>query len=242
MYAVTLPTRTIRTCEPSSKLRNDMNSILVALAIAGGGPEPLIAPVDGTILFLENSKKIVRKVTDSNITHVALIMNVDGKSWVYEAEPPRVRRVPLMTFYQEIGERNRDGDESIRIWLMPPNQGFNRTQRKRMLTYLDHQLGRRYSIKNYVRDVHGDGIHCAQLTANTLCLSGRFSFKNTASLSPARLVTSTGPVYTTATEALVTLPRKQHEKTWCERSSEWWARTWKWCKWGSGECWRWCWN
>lgn len=217
-----------------------MNSLLLALAMIGGGSAELTEPQDGTLIFLENSKKVVKEITDSCITHVALVMNVQGVPWVYEAEPPKVRRVPLMTFYREIGERNRDGDEAIRIWLLPPNERFGDRQRNKMKSYLDEQLGRRYSIKNYVRDVDGDGVHCAQLTANALNRTGRLTFKNCETLSPSELISSSGPAYTHATEALVTLTYAKKEKSWCQRSSAWWLRAWKWCSWSSEECWKWC--
>lgn len=219
-----------------------MNSLLLTLAIIGGSPGELTRPQDGTLIFLENSKKIVKEITDSCVTHVAIVMNAGGTPWVYEAEPPRVRRLPLMAFYREIARRNRDDDEAIRIWLMPPNAPFSKQQRREMKWFLDSQLGRRYSIKNYVRDVDGDGTHCAQLTASALKRSGRLSFDNCQRLSPAALISNTGPVYTVATEALITLTNDEDERNWCQRSYAWWSEAWTWCKWSSEESWKWCWN
>jgi len=216
-----------------------MNSLLLSLVLVGGAPEHLTCPQDGTLIFLENSKKVVEKMTQSGVTHVAIVMNVSGEPYVYEAEPPKVRRVPLMTFYREIGERNRD-DEEIRIWLLPPVEAYTERQCAKMNSYLESQLGRRYSIKNYVRDVQGDGIHCAELTANALNRSGQLSYSKCQSLSPGAVVSNCGPTYKVATEALVSLSDDEEEESWCERSSAWWGNAWKWCKWSSGECWTWC--
>lgn len=217
-----------------------MNSLLLSLVLVVGASDHLTRPQDGTIIFLENSKRVVERVTKSCITHVALVMNVNGEPFVYEAEPPKVRRVPLMTFYREIGERNRDGNEEIRVWVLPPEKEFTPPQRTKMKSYLDDQLGRRYSIKNYVRDVEGDGIHCAQLTANALNRSGQTAFKNSQSQNPGALVSNSGPTYRVATEALISLTDDDEEASWCEQSWEWWASAWKWCKWSSEECWTWC--
>lgn len=217
-----------------------MNSLLFSLVLVGGGTSDLVRPQDGTLIFLENSKKVVERVTESCITHVAMVVNENGIPWVYDAEPPKVRRVRLMTFYREIGERNREEDEAIRVWLLPPDEKFSRKQRARMKSYLKKQVGRRYSIKNYVRDVKGDGIHCAELTAYALNRSGRLSFRNCQTITPGDLVSNCGPAYSIATEALISLSDHKDEKSWCERSSDWWANAWKWCKWSSGECWTWC--
>jgi hypothetical protein len=62
-----------------------MYSIILATALLASCP-------DGTLLFIEGGNRIVENETDSPYTHVAMIFNIDDEPWVYEAEPPRVRK------------------------------------------------------------------------------------------------------------------------------------------------------
>jgi hypothetical protein len=108
-----------------------------------------------------------------------------------------------------------------------------------MLEYLDEQLGRRYSVRNYVRSKPGDGIHCAELASNTLNRSGRFALEDCGKISPAKLFTLVQEQYAKPVELsiAVDLPKR----SWCERAQQRWSESWLWCRWSWGEAWAWCW-
>ena len=105
----------------------------------------------GSVLILEHSNKPVSSFTGSAITHVALLMEIGGNPWVYEATPGKVRRVPLNTYRSELGELNERRSKKTRLWIMEPEDEFTRGQLLKLKAFLDSQLGRRYSVKGYVR-------------------------------------------------------------------------------------------
>jgi hypothetical protein len=197
---------------------------------------------DGSLLFLENCNSVVQWTGDGNIGHVALIFNdSSGKPWVYEATPGRLRRVTLEQYQQELARINgrRDDDDGIRGLVLRPKRPYSADETTAMLEYLDQQVGRRYSVRNYVRDNPGDGMHCAELTSSTLNRSGRHAFERCSKIHPAELyelVAAThGPIESLDLD--VTLP----QLTWCQRASLRWSESWTWCKWSCGEAWAWCW-
>jgi len=104
-----------------------------------------------------------------------------------------------------------------------------------MRAYLDDQIGRRYSVKNYVRGKPYDGIHCAELTSTTLNQSGRYAFQDCHKLAPQALyqavLASHEPPELLEIPALVV-------------KEPWWLRTQRrliawatWCRWSSREAW-----
>lgn len=192
---------------------------------------------DGTLIFLENSNKIVQLRTDSSISHVALVINDGGQSWVYEATPAKVRRVPLAQYRGEMADLKGPTKSEVRAWAMRPAKAYSPRQVAAMKNYLDEQLGRRYSIKNYVRHKQGDGIHCAELTANTLQKSGRMQFDVSYQESPASLMANVQPFYHVAQQLPLTPPPEQ---AWCSRAWEKWAHFRIWCGWSCYECWTFC--
>lgn len=220
-----------------------MNTILLATVLFGGGPADVNKPADGSLLFSQNSKKAVEEWTDSVITHVAIVVNLDGEPWVFEAAPPKVRRVRLTTYYQEVGLENKTrDDDKIRLWLLPPNEPYSQAQANEIRSYLRSQDKRRYSIRNYVRKKPGDGIHCAEMAGNMVSRLGELPLTATHALNPTTLLRAVIPQYSQAYEVFITVEEtKEKEKSWCQRSQEWWGNAFRWCGWASEECWKFCW-
>lgn len=196
---------------------------------------------DGTILVLENSNRVVKVYTRSEVTHVAMILNVGGKPTVYEANPSEVRRLPLSEYYAEVGRinRRRDEDERIRLRLYQPMQPYTAAELQQLGTFFESQVGRRYSIRGYVRRKPGDGIHCAELVSTALVRTGRYQFPPNYSVSPAALVAQITPTHQTPVEVPVPIPNL--EGSWCERSWKWWGGAFSWCGWACQETWLFCW-
>lgn len=227
-----------------------MNAILLAAILACGGGEVDVAnPEDGSLLFSQNSKKVVQRHTDSSITHVAIVMHENGQCLVYEAAPPIVRRLHITRYYKEIGllnqSLNADEDE-VRVWLLPPSKPYSPEQVGAMKSYLNAQLGRRYSIKNYVREKTGDGIHCAELAGNTITQSGRHNIAASYSDNPATLLKVVTPAYRDAYEVLITVhaddeeSRAEADKSWCDRAWDKWHSFRRFCAWSCYETWTFC--
>lgn len=218
-----------------------MNTILLAAVLLGGSPVDVNKPADGSLLFSQNSKKVVEEWTDSAFTHVAIVVNLAGEPWVYEAAPPKVRRVRLTTYYREIGlENKKRDDDKIRLWLLPPDKPYSEAQANDVREFLKSQNSRRYSVRNYVRNKPGDGIHCAELVGNVLTRAGKLPLEATYALNPTTLLQAVVPEYSQAYEVFITVEEKK-KKSWCQRSQEWWASAFRWCGWASEECWKFCW-
>lgn len=213
-----------------------MNALLfLILTACGGDPLP-----EGSLLFLENSHRLVERVTAGETGHVALIFHEENQPLVYEATPGEVRRIPLNEYLTEIARLNQDRQrrEPIRIIAFRPVTPYRTEEIAAMRTFLEEQLGRRYSVKNYVTGKNGDGTHCAELAGNALLHSGVWKLSNPSRLSPEELRTAVQARYRKEELPIaVELPAE----TWCERSTRKWHSWQTWCLWSCGECWSFCW-
>ncbi len=241
-----------------------MHSLYVLLALAIGGATEASPPSDGTLIFLENCNSIVELTTRGEIGHAALVFHDDRVCWVYEATPGKVRRVTLADYYAELARINqrRDDDDKMRVWLLRPKTAYTAEEAATMRAYLDAQLGRRYSVRNYVRGKPGEvhsakvgplqvhvsvetgrnsagGIHCAELTSTTLNRSGRYAFENCHKIHPQALYAALLPSHA-APEELKLSPPKVKEP-WCQRAQRRTAEWCTWCGWSCREVWAWCW-
>ena len=214
-----------------------MNTLLLLASLACSA-SPLD---DGTLIFLENANSVVKVTTGGKIGHVALVMSDQGRPWIYEATPARVRRVTPETYYEELARINakRDEDEKkIRMLAVAPQRSYTDAEKAAMREFLSSQMGRRYSVMNYVKDKDGDGIHCAELAGQTLNASGRYSFDEPRSVHPARFYDLVQPTHKSA--VLVELPSAAAQETWCQRADRRWGEIWRWSLWGCGEAWTLC--
>ena len=242
-----------------------MHSLLMRLVLVFvGATEQSPPPPDGTLLFLENCSSLVERTTRGQIGHAALVFHDEGTCWVYEATPTKVRRVALADYYAELVRLNarRDDSEKIRTWLLVPKTPYTATEVEKMREYLDAQIGRRYSVRNYVRSKPGEvhatkvgpalvqvtvessgksagGIHCAELTSTTLNASGRYAFENCHKIHPQALYTAVLPTHAAPDELLLAKPAVK--EPWCQRAQRRTAEWFNWCGWSCREAWAWCW-
>jgi hypothetical protein len=193
---------------------------------------------DGTLLFLTHGSRVVQYYTDSEITHVAVVMNRDGEPFVYEASPGEVRRVALADYYEEIAALNEKRSKPIQVWMLRPATPYSPQQLTSMHAYLDSQLQRRYSVRGYVRNKPSDGIHCAELAANVLNRTARTDFEKCYDMSPGKLVAAIESLHQPAGE--VALSRQQPKPSWRERTWQDWTSFKSWCSWSCYETWMFC--
>ena len=239
--------------------------LLVTLLSLGASPAANPPLPDGTLLFLENCNSVVEWTTESEIGHVALAFTDGKQAYIYEATPAQVRRVTADEYYAELARLNkrRDDDEQIRVWALGPQKAYSAKEAARMREYLDGQLGRRYSVRRYVRGkpadgVHSielgrvqvklaidaespptEGIHCAELASTTLNQSGRYAFDDCHRIHPQALYAAMKP--TSAKPLEIALPAPAAKETWCVRTQRRWGEWRTWCGWSCQEAWSWCW-
>lgn len=128
-------------------------ALLVAITV-------LTAPSDGSLLFLENSNPVVKSHTRSSITHVAIVLYEDGEPWVYEAEPPRVKRIKFDEYIKEVKKLRRRCPK-LKMWTADPSD-WEIIDIEAMKKYADSQVGRKYSIGSWVKNRPSRGIHCGE--------------------------------------------------------------------------------
>ena len=212
-----------------------MHSLLLLTAVACG----LDRLPDATVIYLENSNAIVERYTGSEISHVALAVNDGVTTWVYEATPREVRRLSWSSYVDELARLNDGRRRPIKAFVMKPKRLLTQDQRERLVSYLDSQIGRRYSVKSYVRHMPSDGIHCAEYVANALMSANQLNADRSYRLNPAALVGQLRGDYQTA--SAVSVPDYEPQGSWCERSWAAWFRFREWCSWACIETWTFCW-
>ena len=217
-----------------------MHSWLLGLAFLLGVADSS-PPADGTLIFLENCNSIVERTTRGHIGHAALVFRDGADCWVYEATPGKVRRVTFAAYCTELARLNlrRDKDEQIRVWLLRPKTVYTPAETAQMREYLDQQIGRRYSVRDYVKGSPSDGIHCAELASTTLNQSGRYAFENCHKIHPHALYTALLPTHAAPEELLIAPPVAKDP--WCQRAQRRLAEWCTLCGWSCREAWAWCW-
>jgi hypothetical protein len=214
-------------------------ALLALNASPAASPDPPLA--DGTLLFLENASSVVEYATRGKIGHVALVFADGQDAYVYEATPGDVRRVQLAEYFTELARINqrRDEDEQVRVLALRPKQPYSAEEAARMRKYLDSQVGRRYSVRNYVRSRPADGIHCAELASTALNQSQRHAFEDCHHIHPQSLYTAMKPLSAAPLE--VPIPPLAVQETWCVRAQRRTGQWFTWCGWSFHEAWSWCW-
>lgn len=156
-----------------------------------------VTPEDGSLLFIENGNRIVQNHTDSTITHVAIIFKNDNDFWVYEAVQPKVRKIKLADYYLEIEKINTRKKEKrkLKVWISNPNDPLTEIQKELAKTYLEKQIGRKYSIAGYLEEIPVKGIHCCELVGETLVLMKINFSDNTSKDDPWSVWKKTKPFY-----------------------------------------------
>jgi hypothetical protein len=215
--------------------------IILAGAVRAASGSDIQSLPDGTLLGLENASSVVERVTRGEIGHVALAFREGSKVWIYEATPAKVRRIAAEEYFQELARLNfsRGENKRMRVWALTPTPAYSAEETTKMRVYLEAQVGRRYSVKNYVRERPSDGIHCAELAASTLNQSGRYAFEDCCKLHPQALYTAL--LTTHASPREINIPLLEMKESWCARAQRWWAGRYVWCGWSLREAWLWCW-
>ena len=153
-------------------------------------------PEDGSLIFIENGNKTVQRYTNSNITHVAIILKEQDKFYVYEAVPPKVRKISLDKFYEEIEKLNKHHKNNIRkIWFAYPDKSFSAVEREKIVEYLNSQVGRKYGVSSWINGESNNKIHCGELVEEALKKAGFNISKNPCVDSPIDVWNNTKKLY-----------------------------------------------
>lgn len=112
----------------------------------------------GSLLFIDDGNAIVKQFTQSDITHVAIIAKENGNDYVFEAIKPKVKKTLLEDYLKETKEK---------IYLVVPNEKYIKIDNEKLLSYLNEQLDKKYSIENYNNPKPNDKTtFCSQLVVD----------------------------------------------------------------------------
>ena len=193
-------------------------------------PSTLFSFENGTLLFVENGHNLVEKYTHSSYSHVAIVIDDE----VYEAEPPKIHKMSSQDWITKIGKDNEGTGSPEVVSVMAPDKPYTKEEIDKMKAFLESQVGRRYSIKGYVRKRPGDGIHCAEMCSEAIEASGRSDFPNpNCQFSPGSLHDAIEG-YHQVGKKLYIRTKDEHRRTMCSRWGEWWCRKGTTCQWS---CW-----
>jgi hypothetical protein len=147
----------------------------------------------------------------------------------------------LLEYHYELSRLNDGRSTEMQLYAMRPTTAYKQTQLGRMRSYLDDQLGRRYSVKGYVRGKESAGIHCAEFVSTALGKSGRAHFERNFEVTPGNLVERVSSVYYDPKRLKICGNPMEEDRTWCEQS--WGGLTgWTtWCGWSMTEVFSWPW-
>lgn len=148
---------------------------------------------DGSLLFVEGGNQTVMDHTDSPYSHVAVIFDVDGEPWVYEAINPKVRKIRLSDYIIEIEAENQKDDKMMKLWVKKLKV---KVDVKAMRKYSENMLGTEYSVNSYLTGKpQKKSIHCGELTARTL-LAGKLKvYGNPCKKTPQGIMNLCRPYY-----------------------------------------------
>lgn len=196
-----------------------------------------IALENGTLLFVENGQNLVESYTHSTFSHVAIVID----DQVYEAAPPKIKRIPLKDWFTNIGKHNEGRGSPALVEIWKPDRPYSKTELEKMKEYLDGQVDRRYSIRGYLRKVPGDGIHCAEMCSEALEVTGRHSFeKQNFEISPGELRSLISGYQQNGSKLYVQI-LPENRRPVRSRWKDWWVSKGTECKWSCWETWTFCW-
>jgi hypothetical protein len=201
---------------------------------------PWLGPADGSLIVLRDSNVLVSGYTQSSWTHVAMILEDDGQSWVFESAPGFVRKIPLVEFLLRVAPSGSPGTaHAQRVYYLSPKKPFSAGEILAMKEFAVRQIGRRYSVKGILRGQSVEGMSCAQFVAATLQQTGRIRFPQTFNQTPSSVLQHTRELYTGMSPVRMTGGRP--EPGWLESADRNFqgARTWwKWSTWEALHYWR----
>jgi hypothetical protein len=171
----------------------------------------------GTLLATRGDCLAVKVFTQSGITHVGVVVMLNGKPSVYEsANGVGVRRLTLPDYLKSQGP----GD----VHVYSPVQSFSKTREKKFENYLRSQIGRPYAVKHHLTGNRSTGLHCAELITDAFMSCRMIKANNPSRVSPASLIAglTQGKLYRTG-QTVKIAARKDSEAP----STTWYGRAWQ---------------
>lgn len=151
--------------------------------------------INGSVIFWKGGLLIgpISKHTGSLLTHAAIILD----ELVYEAMPPRVRKMRLLDYYQHLeewGQQKFIERRDFSWFVLRPRKEFSSQALVAMTIYAQSQLGRRYMLRGWWQQQETRGTFCSQYVSNIIAKSGLIQSANFRE-SPGSLYKKLLPYY-----------------------------------------------
>lgn len=135
----------------------------------------------GSLLFSTGDCLAVRAYTGSRYTHVAAVVESEGKIWVYDAMNGRGVRKLSLEEYLEI----QTPDE---VTLLQPCRSFTADEAASFRAALERDLGRPYSVRQFLSQRRTEARHCSEYITDAFIEIDWLRAENPAHVSPASLL------------------------------------------------------
>lgn len=131
--------------------------------------------IDGTVVVWENGNylAVIRRQTNSSLTHAGIVLYEGKQAWVYEASQPDVHRYTWEQYQQRIvAEKKRF--PSLVVHYLAPSKPYTDKQLAAMKSYANRCLGVKFGVKSYLSGKPTNTLHCCEYVGNILYCSGRY--------------------------------------------------------------------
>lgn len=168
----------------------------------------------GTLLFSKGDCLAVKVFTQSEYTHVAMVMLQEGQPYVYDSmNGAGVRKLPLKDYLQ------RQSPDVVHVFQ--PREPLTLEQERLLTEALERELGRPYAVRHHLTGKTSAGLHCAEYMTYAFMHSRMLYAERPSRVSPASLVEGIvkGNLYAPASTLTIEPPAPERPEgdTWCER-------------------------
>ncbi|GAB4157420.1 MAG: hypothetical protein Tsb009_34520 [Planctomycetaceae bacterium] len=134
----------------------------------------------GTLLLSKGDCLAVKVFTGSCYTHVAGVVMMNGKPYVYEsANGTGVRKRTLKAYLKS--------EAPDVIYVLNPKTKWTRKQRLMFRQHLASEIGRPYGIKHHFSGKRAEGVHCSEYLTEALMACDLIHAHRPSRVSPASL-------------------------------------------------------
>ena len=167
-------------------------SWILAAAMLAATPEPqnlefgkAVAAAEtelrpGSLIFSRGDCLAVKVFTVSSYTHVGTVIERDGHFEVYDSNPGTGTR--KLTFPEYLAAQG-----NAPLYIYQPVRPCTESERTRITSHLERELGRPYAITHHVTGEPCEGVHCAEYATQALMAGDLLTAKKPARVSPASL-------------------------------------------------------
>jgi hypothetical protein len=218
-----------------------MTGLLIALILAGS-PSPDVQSIPaaqfvsniesqveaGTLLVSAGDCLAIKTFTGSPHTHVAMVVQRDGRSFVYDSTSGRgVRCQTLANYLGWLGTHE--------VLILNPETPLSEARVAALTRHLDGELGRPYAVLHHLTGERCEGVHCAEYLTDAFVAADLLKVRSAPKVSPASLVEGVTrcSLYTEAGrfQKIEPVVAPANTGSWCR---DCWAET--------KSCTAWCWS